>query len=97
MVDAGVASASTPPARADQGLSSVFPVERQEAHGIDSRRDQLSAPVQVWSRRASRRADGAQPLTALHQRAFVDVGLIQMEVERVEAEAMVQHDQAPRE
>jgi hypothetical protein len=57
----------------------------------------VRAEVQVWAGGAPRRADGADRLTTLHRVALAYRRGVEVEVQGVEAEAVIDGDQAARE
>src|SRR2546425_1250158 len=65
----------------------------EERGGVDACCADVSPEVEVWPRRATGGADGADGLTTVHPVTVGDRGLLEVEVERVETQSVVDHDQ----
>src|SRR5262249_52678277 len=72
---------------------SVVDGYRQERQRIHARHSEVSGPVQVWASGAACRTDDTKLLTALDHRSLRNVDAIEVEIERIESEAVIEHDE----
>lgn len=81
----------------DRAPALVADVEIQEDGGVDPGAASQGAEVQVGPGGASGRPDDTNGLSPAHELALLGLHLVEVKVERVEPEAVVEHDQPARE